>query len=322
MTGEALLSVRGLRIAFPSASGWGEAVRGVDFDVAPGEALGLVGESGSGKSLTAMAVMRLIAPPGRVTAGSIHFEGRDLLALPEPQMRGMRGRAVSMVFQDPSTSLNPAFTIGQQLIHTIRAHRPGLGRAELRDRAAEALAMVGITDPLRRLGSYPHQFSGGMRQRVLIAMAIACEPRLLIADEPTTALDVTVQARVVALLNRLREQLGLTVLFISHNLDLVAELCDRVVVMYAGQVVETAPTVDLFTAPRHPYTRLLQRCIPHIGGAGRRLESIEGAPPPAGGVIPGCPFADRCPDAEARCGDSPPPSRRLAGHDVACWVAA
>ncbi|MBW6399259.1 ABC transporter ATP-binding protein [Roseomonas sp. HJA6] len=317
-----LLDVRGLRVAFPMGGGWGEAVRGVDFAVAPGEAVGLVGESGSGKSLSALAIMRLIAAPGRIAGGIIRFDGQDLLALPESGMRRLRGRHIGMVFQDPSTSLNPAFSVGQQLVDTIRAHRPELGRKALRDRAAEVLSLVGITEPQRRLTAYPHQFSGGMRQRVLIAMAIACEPRLLIADEPTTALDVTVQARVVELLNRLRQQLGLTVLFISHNLDLVAELCDRVVVMYAGQVVEEAATVDLFTHPRHPYTRLLQRCIPRLGLAGHRLPAIEGAPPPAGRVPPGCAFAERCPDAVQRCALAPPARRALDGHDVACWEAA
>lgn len=321
MTGEPLLSVSDLRVSFPLRDGWGEAVRGVDFSIDAGDAVGLVGESGSGKSLAALAIMRLIAEPGLVTGGNVRFDGRDLLALPESQMRQLRGRDISMVFQDPSASLNPAFTIGRQLIDTIRAHRPLLSNKEARDQAAEVLSMVGISDPLRRMNAYAHEFSGGMRQRVMIAMAVACEPRLLIADEPTTALDVTVQARVVDLLNRLRGQLGLAVLFISHNLDLVAEICDRVVVMYAGRVVETAPTVELFSAPRHPYTRLLQRCIPHIGGAGKRLNAIDGSPPPVGSVISGCAFRDRCPDVIARCSEAPPPIRRLGSHDVACWVA-
>lgn len=321
MTVEPLLSVAGLRVSFPLREGWGEAVRGVDFSVGAGDAVGLVGESGSGKSLAALAIMRLIAAPGRITGGAIQFGGEDLLALPESRMRQLRGRDISMVFQDPSSSLNPAFTIGQQLIDTIRAHQPNLSARERRDRAAEALAMVGIADPLRRLQSYPHEFSGGMRQRALIAMAVACEPRLLIADEPTTALDVTVQARVVDLLNNLRAKLGLAVLFISHNLDLVAEICDRVVVMYAGRVVESAPTIDLFSAPQHPYTRLLQRCIPHIDGVGERLHAIDGAPPPVGAAISGCAFRDRCPDAISRCGEALPPTRRLSRHDTACWVA-
>jgi peptide/nickel transport system ATP-binding protein/oligopeptide transport system ATP-binding protein len=316
-----LLEVSGLRVAFPTKGGLAEAVKGVDFALRPGEAVGLVGESGSGKSLTAMAILRLIAAPGRITGGSIRFDGADLLALPESGMRGLRGRAISMVFQDPSTSLNPAFTIGRQIIDTVRAHRPGLGRAAAREQAIESLALVGIADPGRRLASYPHEFSGGMRQRVLIAMAIACQPKLLIADEPTTALDVTVQARVVDLLNDLRARLGLTVLFISHNLDLVAEICDRVVVMYAGRVVEAAGAEDLFTQPRHPYTRLLQRCIPRIGGDGARLEVIDGAPPAPGQHVAGCAFAPRCPEAASVCRESPPHLAPLGRHDVACWMA-
>jgi oligopeptide/dipeptide ABC transporter ATP-binding protein len=316
-----LLEVKGLRVAFPTRAGLAEAVRGVDFALMPGEAVGLVGESGSGKSLTAMAILRLIAAPGRITGGSILFDGADLLAQSESGMRAIRGRAISMVFQDPSTSLNPAFTIGQQLIDTVRAHRPALSRGEARDQAVESLALVGIADPARRLGLYPHEFSGGMRQRVLIAMAIACQPKLLIADEPTTALDVTVQARVVDLLNDLRARLGLTVLFISHNLDLVAEICDRVVVMYAGRVVEAAGAEALFTQPRHPYTRLLQGCIPRIDGDGRRLAVIDGAPPSPGQAIGGCAFAPRCPQAEATCRENLPVLAPLAGHDVACWMA-
>jgi peptide/nickel transport system ATP-binding protein/oligopeptide transport system ATP-binding protein len=316
-----LLEVKGLRIAFPAGGDWVDAVRGVDFSVDAGDAVGLVGESGSGKSLSALAIMRLLTPPGRVSGGSIHFDGQDLLALPDSAMRRIRGSDISMVFQDPSSSLNPAFTIGRQLTDVIQVHQPGLSRAGRRDRAAESLSLVGIPDPLRRMASYPHEFSGGMRQRVLIAMAIACEPRLLIADEPTTALDVTVQARVVDLLNRLRQRLGLAVLFISHNLDLVAEICDRVVVMYAGRVAEEAPTEDLFTAPRHPYTRLLQNCIPRIGGEGRRLAVIDGAPP-TGIIPPGCLFADRCPDSTAQCRETVPKLRRLDRHGVACWVAS
>jgi peptide/nickel transport system ATP-binding protein/oligopeptide transport system ATP-binding protein len=248
------------------ANGMTEAVRGVSFSVAPGEAIGIVGESGSGKSVSALAVMRLVAQPGRITGGEILFAGRDLAALDEKAMRTVRGRHISMVFQDPLSSLNPAFTIGQQLVDTVRAHRPAATREAARDRAVEVLELVGITEAGRRLSSYPHEFSGGMRQRVMIALAIACEPKLLIADEPTTALDVTIQAQVVALLWQLREKLGLSVLFISHNLDLVAEICDRVYVMHTGNVVEHGDVEDIFLRPQHSYTRMLQNCIPRIEG--------------------------------------------------------
>jgi peptide/nickel transport system ATP-binding protein/oligopeptide transport system ATP-binding protein len=261
-----LLDVRDLRVSFPMANGMTEAVRGVSFSVAPGEAIGIVGESGSGKSVSALAVMRLVAQPGRITGGKILFEGRDLAALDEKAMRTVRGRHISMVFQDPLSSLNPAFTIGQQLVDTVRAHRPAATREAARDRAVEVLELVGITEAGRRLTSYPHEFSGGMRQRVMIALAIACEPKLLIADEPTTALDVTIQAQVVALLWQLREKLGLSVLFISHNLDLVAEICDRVYVMHTGNVVEHGDVEDIFLRPQHSYTRMLQNCIPRIEG--------------------------------------------------------
>ena len=264
-----LLDVRDLRVSFPMANGMTEAVRGVSFSVAPGEAIGIVGESGSGKSVSALAVMRLVAQPGRITGGEILFEGRDLAALDEKAMRTVRGRHISMVFQDPLSSLNPAFTIGQQLVDTVRAHRPAATREAARDRAVEVLELVGITEAGRRLTSYPHEFSGGMRQRVMIALAIACEPKLLIADEPTTALDVTIQAQVVALLWQLREKLGLSVLFISHNLDLVAEICDRVYVMHTGNVVEHGDVEDIFLRPQHSYTRMLQNCIPRIEGVER-----------------------------------------------------
>ncbi|MDB5638449.1 MAG: Peptide transporter ATP-binding protein [Bradyrhizobium sp.] len=316
----ALLTVEDLRVAFPVDEVLAEAVRGVDFRIAPGEALGLVGESGSGKSLSAMALMQLVAAPGRITGGRALFDGVDLIALDEKAMRRRRGRDISMVFQDPSTSLNPAFTIGQQLVDTIRTHRPDLGRHAARERAAEVLALVGIASPAQRLDHYPHEFSGGMRQRVLIAMAVACEPRLLIADEPTTALDVTVQARIVDLLNDLRERLGLAILFVSHNLDLVAEVCDRVCVMYAGRIVETGPVRALFTVPLHPYTRLLQRCVPRLDDRDDVLESIVGSPPRFGETPPGCAFASRCPQAHDRCRAEDPITRRTGTQEVACWA--
>jgi oligopeptide/dipeptide ABC transporter ATP-binding protein len=316
----ALLEVVDLRVGFPVHGGMAEAVRGVTLGVDAGEAVGLVGESGSGKSLTALAVMRLIDPPGRILAGQVRFQGRDLLAFTDHEMRQMRGAAISMIFQDPLTSLNPAFTIGRQLIDVIITHQH-VGRREARRRAVDVLSLVGIPSPERRLASYPHEFSGGMRQRVLIGMAVACRPKLLIADEPTTALDVTIQAQVIALIRRVREELGLAVLFITHNLDLVAEFCDRVAVMYAGAIMEEGPVEALFADARHPYTRALIRCVPRLAARSGSFTSIDGVPPSLGAVIPGCPFEPRCPSAVERCATTPPEDRRLGERRVACWVA-
>jgi len=320
MSIDPLLEIRDLRIAFPQPPGMADAVRGVSLDVGPGEAVGVVGESGSGKTLTALAVMRLIDPPGRIVGGAVRFRGRDILALSDAECRRMRGSEVSMIFQDPLTSLNPAFTIGQQLTDVIMTHQH-VSRRAARARAADVLSIVGIPAPARRLASYPHEFSGGMRQRVLIGMAVACRPRLLIADEPTTALDVTIQAQVIALIRRLRAELGLSVLFITHNLDLVAEFCDRVAVMYAGAIMEEGPTEALFSAARHPYTQALLRCVPRLGDTGAALETIDGAPPPLGTAIAGCAFASRCPIVMERCRTEVPPLRPVAGQRVACWAA-
>jgi oligopeptide/dipeptide ABC transporter ATP-binding protein len=314
-----LLSVEGLRVGFRSANGGMiEAVRGVDFSVAPGEAVGIVGESGSGKSLTMLAVMRLLGAPARVTGGRVIFDGEDLLAADEKRMRALRGRDIAMVFQDPQSSLNPALTIGRQITDVVRAHRR-VSTGEARRIAAESLERVGIRDAGRRLASYPHEFSGGMRQRALIAMAIACRPRLLIADEPTTALDVTVQAQIVDLIAELRRELGLAVVFISHNLQLVAEIVDRVVVMYGGKVVEDGPVEAIERAARHPYTSLLKACVPSLTGPVGPLTAIEGAPPRLGRLPPGCPFSPRCPDAIEPCASEMPALIAEAGHRVACW---
>jgi peptide/nickel transport system ATP-binding protein/oligopeptide transport system ATP-binding protein len=314
-----LLSVEGLRVGFRSADGgMVEAVRGVDFCVAPGEAVGIVGESGSGKSLSMLAVMRLLGAPARATGGQVLFDGEDLLAANEKRMRALRGRDIAMVFQDPQSSLNPALTIGRQITDVVRAHR-GVSSAEARRIAAEALERVGIRDAGRRLASYPHEFSGGMRQRALIAMAIACRPRLLIADEPTTALDVTVQAQIVDLIAELRRELGLAVVFISHNLQLVAEIVDRVVVMYGGKVVEDGPVEAIERAPRHPYTSLLKACVPSLSGPVGPLTAIEGAPPRLGRLPAGCPFSPRCPDAIESCASEMPALIAEAGHRTACW---
>lgn len=315
----ALLSVEGLRVGFRSADGGViEAVRGVDFCVAPGEAVGIVGESGSGKSLSMLAVMRLLGEPARATGGRVIFDGEDLLAADEKRMRALRGRDIAMVFQDPQSSLNPALTIGRQITDVVRAHR-GVSAAEARRIAAESLERVGIRDAGKRLASYPHEFSGGMRQRALIAMAIACRPRLLIADEPTTALDVTVQAQIVDLIAELRRELGLAVVFISHNLQLVAEIVDRVVVMYGGKVVEDGPVEAIERAPRHPYTSLLKACVPSLAGPVGPLTAIEGAPPRLGRLPAGCPFSPRCPDAAESCSHQMPTLIDEAGHRTACW---
>lgn len=314
-----LLSIEGLRVGFRNASGGViEAVRGIDFSVVPGEAVGIVGESGSGKSLSMLAVMRLLGSPARATGGRVMFDGQDLLSIDETRMRAIRGRDIAMVFQDPQSSLNPALTIGRQITDVVRAHRR-VSASEARRIAAEALERVGIRDPAKRLDAYPHEFSGGMRQRALIAMAIACRPRLLIADEPTTALDVTVQAQIVDLIAELRRDLGIAVIFISHNLQLVAEIVDRVVVMYGGKVVEDGPVEAIERAPRHPYTGLLQACVPSLRGPVGPLVTIEGAPPRLGRMPPGCPFSPRCPHVESRCEIEMPALTADHGRRFACW---
>jgi peptide/nickel transport system ATP-binding protein/oligopeptide transport system ATP-binding protein len=312
-----LLDIQNLRVGFPIAGRMAEALKGVDVTVGAGEAVGLVGESGSGKSLTALAIMRLIALPGRVLSGRIFFHGRDLLTLPAPAMRALRGREISIVFQDPMAALNPAFTIGRQLFDVILSHQ-NLPAREAWNEAAAAIEMVGI--PARRLSQYPHEFSGGMRQRVLIAMAIACRPKLLILDEPTTALDVTTQARIVALLRRLRDELNLSLLFITHNLDLMAELCDRVCVLYGGRVVESGATDIVARAPAHPYTKKLFACIPRLDRLGHPPVAIQGAPPILGEAMDGCMFRPRCNDSLAVCGEAIPALQTFRERDVACWA--
>ncbi|SEG68244.1 ABC transporter ATP-binding protein [Bosea lathyri] len=315
----ALLSIEGLRVGFRNASGGViEAVRGVDFAVAAGEAVGVVGESGSGKSLTMLAVMRLLGAPARTTGGRVMFDGQDLLDVDEARMRAIRGRDIAMVFQDPQSSLNPALTIGRQITDVVRAHRR-VSAGEARRIAGESLERVGVREAGKRLDAYPHEFSGGMRQRALIAMAIACRPRLLIADEPTTALDVTVQAQIVDLIAELRRDLGIAVLFISHNLQLVAEIVDRVVVMYGGKVVEDGPVEAIELSPRHPYTGLLQACVPSLTAPVGPLVAIEGAPPRLGRMPQGCPFSPRCPRVVARCELEMPALLTEGERRFACW---
>jgi peptide/nickel transport system ATP-binding protein len=317
-----LLEVEGLRTQFVSADGVTRAVDGVSFTIAPGETLGLVGESGCGKSVTALSLLRLLPRNGRVVEGAIRFEGRDLLALTEAEMRQIRGDRIAMIFQEPMTSLNPVHTIGEQIAEAARIHQ-GLGRAAAMARAEEMLRLVRIPDAERRIGDYPHQFSGGMRQRAMIAMALTCSPTLLVADEPTTALDVTIQAQILRLMLELKERIGAAILLITHDLGVVAETCQRVIVMYAGRTVEEAPVLELFDHPAHPYTRGLLTSIPH--GAGRRrkrLPEIPGVVPSLRNPIVGCAFAPRCTLAVEACRRDAPPIRAIApGHLVACFRA-
>ena len=314
-----LLSVEGLRTVFRTPNGEIAAVDGVDLSVERGKTLGIVGESGCGKSVLSLSVMGLVAPPGRVAAGRIAFEGRDLLTLPPADMRAIRGRRIGMIFQEPMTSLNPVYTAGEQIVEAMRAHDPRATKADLHKRAVAALDRVRIPAPDRRFGEYPHQMSGGMRQRVMIAMALACQPDLLIADEPTTALDVTVQAQILDLLRTLQQESGMAILLITHDLGVVAEMADEIAVMYAGKVVERAPAAVLFDDPQHPYTLGLLGSIPRIETVSERLLAIEGTVPPPFDPPPGCRFNPRCVFADAACRTEVPMLRPLgADHLVAC----
>jgi oligopeptide transport system ATP-binding protein len=317
-----LLRVRNLRTRFATERGDVRAVDGVSFDLAEGEILGLVGESGSGKSVTALSIMRLVPePPGHIAADSLAFDGRELLALSEAAMREERGASMAMVFQDPMRSLNPVLTIGRQLLEVLRRHQK-LDGATAKSRAIELLEMVGIPNAEKRLAAYPHQFSGGMRQRVMIAIALSCNPRLLIADEATTALDVTIQAQIIDLVKRLTRERGTAVIWISHDLGVVAGLCDRVNVMYAGNVVESGPIRELFHRPSHGYTLGLMGSTPRVDGTGgRRLTPIEGMPPSLIGPIPLCPFLPRCRVSVAACHDRPPERRDFGGDHWARCLA-
>ena len=303
-----LLEVRGLRTVFATDHGDFAAVDGVDFSVDAGRTLAIVGESGCGKSVTSLSIMGLLSPPGRIAGGSIRLEGRELVGLDDAQMRKLRGDRMAMIFQEPMTSLNPAFTIGTQIVEALLCHRP-MSRADARAAAIEALRQVRMPDAERRFDEYPHRLSGGMRQRSMIAMALVCRPRLLIADEPTTALDVTIQAQILKLMGELQRETGTAIILITHDLGVVAELADEVAVMYAGRVVERAPAVRLFAEPQHPYTIGLLGSIPRLDGAARRLPTIEGQVPGAHRRIVGCRFADRCPFAEAACRRQDPPLR-------------
>ncbi|HYE00249.1 MAG TPA: ABC transporter ATP-binding protein [Alphaproteobacteria bacterium] len=316
-----LLEVEDLTVSFAGASGRVPVLEGVGFALEPGSIVGLVGESGCGKSVTAMSVLRLLpSPPSRVERGRIVFEGVDLLGLAEPELRDLRGNRIGMIFQEPMTSLNPTFTIGWQLDEALRLHTR-LDRAARTARCRDLLRLVGIGAAERRLAQYPHELSGGLRQRAMIAMALACEPKLVIADEPTTALDVTIQAQILDLLAGLRERLGTAILLITHDLGVVAEHCDGVVVMYAGRVVETAPVEALFDRPRHPYTAGLLASMPRLDSPRGPLPSIPGMVPSPGHRPPGCPFADRCPNVLPRCRAQMPPLADPEGghHAFACW---
>ena len=316
-----LLEVRGLKTHFATDRGLFRAVDGISFNVPRGRTIGLVGESGCGKSVTSLSVMGLVASPGKVEADAVLFGDRDVLKLSADERRRLRGSKMSMIFQEPMTSLNPVHTVGQQIIEAILAHSAMTPKAA-RARAIEMLELVRIPSAAQRIDDFPHNMSGGMRQRVMIAMALSCEPALLIADEPTTALDVTIQAQILDLLGDLQRRLGMAILIITHDLGVIAEVADQVLVMYAGRIVESADVNDLFADPQHPYTIGLLGSIPRIDVDRERLATIEGMVPSPNNQPKGCRFAPRCPFADRRCAIEPPPLRDIApGHQVACWKA-
>ncbi len=318
----AILEVRNLQTVFKTRAATIHAVNNVSFSLRPGELLGVVGESGSGKSVTMMSLMRLLpSPPARIVQGSAMLGDRDLLKMDEDDLRKVRGAEIGFIFQDPMTSLNPVFTVGFQLMEPLREHL-GLSKKEARARAAELLALVGIPSPDARLDDYPHQFSGGMRQRVMIAIALACDPKVLIADEPTTALDVTIQAQILDLVRKLRQELGMAIIWITHDLGVVAGIADRVAVMYGGQIVERAPVGPLYAAPAHPYTAALLKTLPNLTGEREeKLKTIPGQPPLLAAFPVSCPFAPRCQHAFERCHKENPLLIEIApGHEAACWL--
>ena len=317
-----LLEVKGLTTRFYTQDGVVHAVNGISFRVDEGETLGIVGESGCGKSVTVLSCMRLIPqPPGKIVTGEVLFDGRDLLKVSEDEIRQVRGNKIAMIFQDPMTSLNPVLTIGRQISEALELHL-GMTKEQARRRSIELLEMVGIPEAEKRIDDYPHQFSGGMRQRAMIAMALSCNPQLLIADEPTTFLDVTIQAQIIDIVKRLRDELGMTVIWITHDLGIIAGIADRVIVMYAGYLVEEASVKELYSDPRHPYTLGLLGSVPRLDEARKeRLTSIDGLPPDQIDMPPGCPFAPRCVYAIDRCLEENPSFRAVAPyHKTACWV--
>ena len=315
-----LLEVRGLRTTFATDAGTFGAVDGVSFALEAGRTLGLVGESGCGKSVTALSIMGLVAKPGRIAAGEILFQGEDLLKLPPARMRAVRGDRISMIFQEPMTSLNPAFTIGEQIVEGILKHR-AIGRGAARKQAIEMLEKVRMPSPERRFDDHPHRLSGGMRQRAMIAMALALRPKLLIADEPTTALDVTIQAQILELMRMLRDETGTAIILITHDLGVVAEIAQDVAVMYAGRIVEKAPVEALFSDPQHPYTIGLLGSVPRLHLEQARLPAIEGQVPDPLNIPAGCRFQPRCPFAGARCAEDPTLMPIAPRHEAACWYA-
>jgi len=319
---ENLIEVRGLRTTFDGEQGVVRAVDGVDFNLARGRTLGIVGESGCGKSVTALSIMRLVPqPPGRIDGGEVLFDGVDLLTLPESRMRSLRGDQLSMIFQEPMTSLNPAFPVGEQIGEALLRHR-NVSKPEAKQQAIEMLRRVRMPSPEQRADDYPHQLSGGMRQRVMIAMALACNPKLLIADEPTTALDVTIQAQILELMRALRAELGTAIILITHDLGVIAELADDVIVMYAGQVIERCSVERLFAEPQHPYTIGLLGSIPRLHLEQERLAAIQGFVPNAAALPPGCRFHPRCPFAVDKCRHEVPPLMEITPqHEAACWLA-
>lgn len=321
---EPVLQVSDLKTVFRTRDETVHAVNGVSFHLRQGELLGVVGESGSGKSVTMMSLMKLLpTPPAEITSGTVHFDGRDLIQLDSSELRHVRGGQIGFIFQDPMTSLNPVFSVGYQLIEPLREHL-GLSKSDACERAVALLELVGIPSAAQRLNDFPHQFSGGMRQRVMIAIALACDPKILIADEPTTALDVTIQAQILALIKSLRQELGMGIVWITHDLGVVAGIADRVIVMYGGLIVEHAPVVELFENPQHPYTKALLETLPSIDGERPgKLNSIGGQPPTLVAEPTSCPFANRCDQVFDRCREANPPLQRVGDrHDAACWLTS
>ncbi|MYL45439.1 ATP-binding cassette domain-containing protein [Virgibacillus halodenitrificans] len=318
---EKILDVKDLHVTFTTYGGTVKAVRGVNFHLNKGETLAIVGESGCGKSVTSNAIMRLIPdPPGKISNGSIHFHGKDLVRLSEKQMRNIRGVDISMIFQDPMTALNPTLTIGTQLMEGLRQHKKITGE-EAKQKALEMMNLVGIPNPEERLKQYPHQFSGGMRQRIVIAMALICEPELLIADEPTTALDVTIQAQILELFNRIQEATGVSIILITHDLGVVAKIADRIAVMYAGKIIEVGTKREIFYQAQHPYTKGLLKSVPRLDLQGEKLTPIDGTPPDLFSPPVGCPFTARCPFAMEVCDKVYPGTTELSdAHKVDCWL--
>ena len=320
---EHLLEINDLKVSFFTPAGEVKAVNGVTYDLDEGRVLGIVGESGSGKSVSVSALMQLLVFPGRVVGGSITFEGKDILAMNENEIQAIRGKDIGMIFQDPMTSLNPVFTIGEQLIETLKRHTD-LNRKEAWDRSVEMLRLVGINNPEQRMKQYPHEFSGGMRQRAMIAMTLLCNPKLLIADEPTTALDVTIQAQILELMRELRQKINAAIILITHDLGIVSDICDEVIVMYAGRIVERGSIDDIFYRPAHPYTQGLLRCIPRLDSDGSKpLEPIEGTPVDLLALPKGCAFAPRCEKCMRVCLSEQPPTFTMGeGHTSSCWLHA